>query len=211
LSQEKLVDLRTADYKARTKSLVEKIIQTRRMTKAQLEEYYEISDKLGVEPSFDGEFEKYWQLACWDAGEELQLNETASNSLLKSGETAYFSGVTSWAQMKTIKTRAGSKGFSASFRIVKGVSYRIGTVRPVYTSHDALVDIADGQITVTNKRVIFEGSPKSVAILHSRIIDIEAYVDGIHILKNSGKNDFFRLSQTDAEFCSMLVEHFHSA
>jgi hypothetical protein len=209
LNSDKLTELQTKDFKIQTKLLRETIVRTRRITKQQLQEFYAIADKLNIEPQFEPDFEKYWQLTCWDAGEQLQLSEIASPSLLKKGESAFYAGKSTWSQMKTVKTRAGSHGFSASFRIVKGLRYRADTVRPVYTSHDELVDLSTGQITITNRRILFEGAPKSTAIPYARILDIEAYNDGVQIMKSSGKNDFFRLSQTDSEFCSMLVENFY--
>jgi hypothetical protein len=84
--------------------------------------------------------------------------------------------------------RDTSGGYAGpSFRIAKGVSFRVGAFGAQSESHDELKQVDRGTLTLTNKRLIFTGEKRSSEINLSKIISIEPYSDGI-ALKTSGRS-----------------------
>jgi hypothetical protein len=77
----------------------------------------------------------------------------------------------------------GSHG--ASFRIAKGVHYRVGSFRghPVETTETVLV--GTGLMGVTDRHVYFSGGGKSFRIKHDKIVTIEPYSDGVGIQRDA--------------------------
>lgn len=74
----------------------------------------------------------------------------------------------------------GSQGMS--FRIMKGVYYRVGAFKgeAVETTERAKID--DGMTVITNKHIYFAGSRKSVRVPYSKIISFEPYSNGIGVM-----------------------------
>ena len=58
-------------------------------------------------------------------------------------------------------TRLGAYG-GPSFRVAKGVNFRVGGFQARGESHEELRVIDNGDITLTNKRFVFSGSKRSV-------------------------------------------------
>lgn len=77
----------------------------------------------------------------------------------------------------------GSQGMS--FRVMKGVYYRVGAFRgdPVQTT--ANVHIDTGMLVVTNKHLTFVGPQKSVRLKHEKIISHTPYSDGIGVCRDA--------------------------
>ncbi len=72
-----------------------------------------------------------------------------------------------------------------SFRIMKGVYYRIGGFKgkPVETTHRVKVD--SGMLVVTDRNVYFAGPSKSIRIPFEKIVAFHPYDDGVGIMKDS--------------------------
>ena len=77
----------------------------------------------------------------------------------------------------------GSHGMS--FRVMKGVYYRVGAFRgdPVQTT--ALVHVDTGLLVVTNKHLTFIGPQKSARLKHEKIISHTPYADGIGVCRDA--------------------------
>jgi hypothetical protein len=196
---------REDDYRKRMQPIIKGIISKRRMTKNDLEEIFAIADNLGIEPNLGRELDMCWLMNAWEQGDEFELPKMKSTAFLKQGEICHFCGSSVWSQLKIVKTRLGSHGFSSSIKIMKGVRYRIGTVRPAHSQSEELVDLSSGELIITNKRLVFNGDKKSMNIQLNRLINLDLHGDGIEMSKGSGKNEFFRLSPLDAEFAYMLI------
>lgn len=79
-----------------------------------------------------------------------------------------------------------------TFRVAKGVSFRLGSVAAHSESHEELRDIDKGTLVLTNKRLIFIGSKRTNNIDLKKIIAIEAYKDGIGSQReNKQKTEYF--------------------
>jgi hypothetical protein len=79
--------------------------------------------------------------------------------------------------------RTGTYG-GPSFRVAKGVYFRVGGFKS--QSHDEIKNIDQGIFTLTNIRLVFSGSKRTISIPLSKIISIEPYSDAI-ALRREGK------------------------
>jgi len=89
-----------------------------------------------------------------------------------------------WEPRSVTRTFGGYGG--PSFRIAKGVSWRMGAFGAQSESHEELRTIDKGTLTVTNKRLVFTGTKRTTDISIARIITVDPYTDGIAV-KTSGR------------------------
>jgi hypothetical protein len=74
--------------------------------------------------------------------------------------------------------RAGSRG--VSFRVAKGVTYRVGAIRGRMVEVGRSFQPADlGTLRVTSIRSVFTGERKSLEIPHAKLLDLNVYTDAI--------------------------------
>lgn len=103
-----------------------------------------------------------------------------TNLVTTKGEQTYWSEPAILAEEKVIRRsyKGGSSG--VSFRIMKGVSYRVGSSRGHLVSETDIVPVSDGELILTNKRVIFRGDGKSFVIKLDRLLDLQLYSNGVY-------------------------------
>jgi len=89
-----------------------------------------------------------------------------------------------WEPRSVTRTFGGYGG--PSFRIAKGVSWRMGAFGAQSESHEELRTIDKGILTVTNKRLIFTGTKRSTDLSIAKIMTVDPYTDGIAV-KTSGR------------------------
>jgi hypothetical protein len=103
--------------------------------------------------------------------------------------------------MKTVairEYRGGSRG--VSFRIMKGVSYRVGANRGRMVTVGSTVEVADiGVLSVTDRRVVFSGSAKTLEFRYDKLAGMELFTDGIRLgVTNRQNASLFMLDHIDA-------------
>jgi hypothetical protein len=110
---------------------------------------------------------------------------TVANLVLQKGEKAYWIEPVIMAEEKVISRRyqGGSQGMS--FRIMKGVSYRVGGHRGNITSETGVVAVSEGEMVITSKRVVFRGDKKSFATKLQNILDIQLFTNGFQFSENN--------------------------
>jgi hypothetical protein len=86
---------------------------------------------------------------------------------------------------RSVRQSTGGYG-GPSFRIAKGVSWRLGAFKAQSESHEELRAIDQGIFTLTNKRLVFSGSKRTADINLAKIVSIEPYSDGIAV-RTSGR------------------------
>jgi hypothetical protein len=100
---------------------------------------------------------------------------------LKSGETAHIvssAALIKWHDVK--EWRGANHGFS--FRVAKGVYYRTGQTRGhIVTTGQQLATEDTGVLTITNRRVVFNGSRKALEFDYKKLVDVEVYTDGLKL------------------------------
>lgn len=112
--------------------------------------------------------------------------------ILKKGEEACVAlGGITLREARAVRQTRGAYG-GPTIRVAKGVSFRMGSVAARSESHDELRNIDQGNLVLTNKRLIFIGSKRTTNIDLKKIIAIEAYKDGIASQReNKQKTEYF--------------------
>lgn len=206
------VDLvRIKHYLKETSKLRNQIEKDRRMSPEQEGELHAVAERLNLEPNLDATYQKFRELWAAENGEQVYLSAIEAHIMLKGGEQACFAEPAVWCQMKTVKTLSHYSGFSTSFKVLPGVRYRVGTIKPNYNVSEELRAKGDGTLYITNKRLIHDGGFKSTSITFARIIDVDVHTNGIEVSKSSGPNDFFQMSLLNAEFAHMAIQELNRA
>lgn len=112
--------------------------------------------------------------------------------ILKKNEKAllFLSDVALWESRAVRQTRGAYGG--PTFRIAKGVSFKVGSFQSHSESHEELRTIDQGMLTLTNKRLVFTGAKRTTNIDLRKIISIEPYKDGIASQReNKQKTEYF--------------------
>jgi hypothetical protein len=105
---------------------------------------------------------------------------TSPHILAKKGEIVHYECTANL--MKEVAVRQYQGGYSGfSFPIGKtGVRYRVGATKGHSVQVGTQMQVADsGLLSVTNKRVVYAGSRKTVDMPYSKLINLTAYSDGI--------------------------------
>ncbi len=122
---------------------------------------------------------------------------SVQNVVLQKKETAYWSEKGSLLENRVVKRRyeGGSQGIS--FRIAKGVSYRVGAHRGHIVTDTAVVPVSTGEFIITNKRIIFRGDNKSFNIHLDKLLELNIYSDGVRLTDDKGKPRIVKLTNSE--------------
>ncbi|MCD6427619.1 MAG: hypothetical protein J7L03_05970 [Caldisericaceae bacterium] len=101
-----------------------------------------------------------------------------------------FSGISYWETRKVRKTTGGYAG--PSFRIAKGVYFRVGKFDATSRSYEELRRIDTGNLTITNRRFVFTGRFRTIAIPLGKIVSVKPIEGGVEIAReNRVKSIYF--------------------
>ena len=123
---------------------------------------------------------------------EISLKIINSPVILKKNEEAYLS----LPNIKLSEPRAvrvsKSGGVGTSYRVAKGLTVHSGTGQSRSVSHEEIMGVDVGKLIITNKRLVFVGSKKSVNIDLKKVLSINIFKDGISIQReNKQKIEYF--------------------
>jgi hypothetical protein len=107
--------------------------------------------------------------------------------------------------MRTQTQRIDYVGAQASIRIARGVRFRVGSVTPRRVTREVLTPIDTGSLSVTSKRLIFDGAHKNSALRHASLLGVRVFTDGIQVEKASGRSPFFLFSKEDTEMIAAII------
>jgi hypothetical protein len=110
-----------------------------------------------------------------------------SNLVLQKAERIYWSEQGSLFEERVVRRRYEGGSHGVSFRIAKGVSYRVGAHRGQLVTDKAIIPVSAGDFIVTSKRVIFRGDTKSFNYKLDKLLDIHFYSDGVRVTDDKGK------------------------
>jgi hypothetical protein len=111
-----------------------------------------------------------------DVEKSRTLPTVGANVLLKSGEAAFYSALSALYETRAVgHYQAGHSGF----RVARGVY--IGTTSGRSTSTQEWSRIDTGRLTVTNKRLIFDGGSQERTAQLSKIVSVESSPTGIEV------------------------------
>jgi hypothetical protein len=100
---------------------------------------------------------------------------------------------------------AGNSGFT--FRLTRGVSYRLGGTRGRSVPVSAIVPVDEGNVVVSSQRVLFMGRKKPFAYDWKDVICVEPASDGIHLVFG-GKNNTATLQYANRAYAEVLAALF---
>ena len=83
---------------------------------------------------------------------------------------------------RSVRKSSGSYG-GPSFRVAKGVYFRMGRFGSTSESHQQIRDIDRGILTVTKERFVFSGRMKTINIDLRKIVQADPFLDGMAIHK----------------------------
>jgi hypothetical protein len=122
---------------------------------------------------------------------------------LKRGETIQwlFNAVTLRQPRTSYHYEGGSHG--VSIRLMKGVSYRVGSHRGQRVSTTEVVTIGSGALAVSTTAVYFMGGANSKKTALSGIVSVDAFDDGVVVTPSRGKQQLYLMS--DSMFAANLI------
>jgi len=114
-------------------------------------------------------------------------------------ETCYFAGTTfSWLEERKVTT---STSFTSTSRRAQflGTNFRTGNIRTHRHTQDVWKQIASGSLYITSKRLIMKGrETKNIRL--NKILDIEAFSNGLQIYRDTGKPVFIEKEYGSFEY-----------
>ncbi len=109
---------------------------------------------------------------------------TVSNVVLFKGETPFWVEPVDLIEEKVIRRHYSGGSSGMSFRVMKGVSYRVGGHRGTLQSETGLVVVSSGNMIITSKRIIMTGDRKSFAIKLNNLLNTELFTNAIYLSEN---------------------------
>jgi tetratricopeptide (TPR) repeat protein len=126
---------------------------------------------------------------------QLLAGETPSISMRRGERLLCIFANTKLLEPRAVRTWHSSYG-GPTIRIAKGLSWRFGASRGVSESHDELRMIDTGTLCLTNERLVFIGATRTSTAALEKIIDIEAFADGLVIHREGKqKNQWYQMSR----------------
>lgn len=112
--------------------------------------------------------------------------------ILQKGEIAHWEEAANYLEEKVVKRGyvGGSQG--VSFRLMKGVTYRVGASKGNLVSETAVVPTSTGKLVITDRRVVFSGDKKSFNIKLDSVLNLDMYSDGLNITDGKGAPRIFQ-------------------
>ncbi len=180
-------------------------IADERLSPQELADLHALARSLDMTLSFDestkkalDRFSLLWQV---DNG---NLPVVAVSINLQRGETCHAVAPAVWMEMRTRTERINYGGPVASFRIAKGLHYRVGSVRVQRITREELTEIDRGTVYLTNKRVIFDGGKKNTTLRLNSLLSFTPCSDGVVLEKSSGKSPHLLL-EGDVELFNAIL------
>lgn len=133
------------------------------------------------------------------------LVPVSSPLLLKKGEVAYAVAEGDALETRSRTTSYRYGGPSVRVRIMKGVSYRVGSASVSRTTEEYSHSFGSGTVVLTDRRLLFRAAEKTININYPKIVDFELYRDGVKIYKDTGKPLTIALDRNDQTFGSLFA------
>lgn len=107
--------------------------------------------------------------------------------LLKRGEFCVYVVTAEAFADRSRTVRVNYHGPTVRIPIVKGVSYRIGSMQPSRQTEEYQHSFGTGALCMTNQRLLWVSPKKSISVPLSNIVHFDPFTDGLKIFKGTGK------------------------
>ncbi|MBL7799851.1 MAG: hypothetical protein JNL95_03920 [Chitinophagales bacterium] len=187
-------------------SYVNNIISEQRLSPNEELELQAIASNLDVSVELNSQTQaQLKRLKLFWALENLPLPSIQVDIIIQKSEECYFHiGNVNWFELRSVRQRVSYTGFTTSFKIAKGFYLRSGSFQPRSFSVDQMTLVDNGDVYLTNKRLIFVGAKKNSNIRYEKILNITPYSDGVEIDKETGKSPMLQLPMHADIFCMTL-------
>ncbi len=131
------------------------------------------------------------------------------NLVLRRGETAHWQEPGTLYENKVVSRRyeGGSRGMS--IRVIKGLSFRVGSHRGHLVSQTANVPVSTGNLLITNQRLIFVGREKSFETKFENLLDIQNFFNGIvYSERNRQKQRKILYTRNNGDIVTEILSYF---
>jgi hypothetical protein len=198
----KLNKLHVEEYASRQAKVIG---ADQRASPEELQQLDQLGAALGVDIQLDSSttatLARYHHLWLIENGQPRPMSVDIA---LQKGEEAYFMTAARWAELRTKTVQVSYSGPTASIRIMKGVRWRVGTITPHRITEEQFTVLDSGRLYITNKRVIFRGAKRNVALPLKALLGIRVFADGIQLEKATGRSPF-ALFDGDIELAATLL------
>ena len=126
-------------------------------------------------------FALLWQI------ERGELPAIAVRIRLLRREVCHFYVRSLWLELPPSHSKSPARSHEPPIRVARGASYRLGSHPVRAVGETGAVQVDRGTLYITNKRCIFDGAIRQVAIRHSDVISLGIYADGFVLEKSVGK------------------------
>jgi hypothetical protein len=151
-------------------------------------------------------FNKYYTLGLLEKGILPNVKCEDFNIILKKDEILHWVEPAEYKKFKRTLQGLDYWGPRASFRIMKGFSYRVGSYGISTRSSEELVTDDEGCFWITNKRVGFQGSRKNFAANYNQILSFDLSEYGL-LVRKTGRDNPYILKLKDKDIPCMILSH----
>jgi hypothetical protein len=186
-----------------------------KLTPSEEEQLAQIATNLDVKLNYDEDtrrlLDRYRLLGRLASG---QIPPIRTDLMLPSGETPYAEFLCRLHERRLVTKSIAYRGPAGRIRIMKGLSWRFGSVSLSRITAEELRQLDAGTLYVTSKRLLFQGRLRNATIGYGRIIRFTLYKDGIAVEKDRGPAAYF-LGHGDIELIGATLDaalaRFHEA
>lgn len=127
---------------------------------------------------------------------------------LKPKEWIYYaeSQPITWSEIRSKTKRINYGGFTSSIHIMKGLNYRVGSIRTEVQHEDYIKQIFKGSPLLTNRRIILYNANDGTAKAYpfTKMLKATAYTDGTVLSSEAGKQVILTGLENPDEFNVLL-------
>lgn len=127
------------------------------------------------------------------------------NIHLQKNENCHFYVNVTWLELRKVMNRFDYGGPALRVKLIGGLSWKMGSMSIQRFSEDLWKTIDAGMVYLTNKRIIFMGPLGNKSIPLKKILNFNAFENGIDIQRESGKSPFMIFSEPDVSIFSLIL------
>lgn len=202
-------EITSAIYQKKSRELLDdfmnEALSDERLSPEEEKEFYAIADRLGLTLDLDAKtravlekYKLYWQIENGD------LPEQDVSIRLQKNEVCYFQVYADWFEQRQQTRRINYGGPTMRIKIANGLYWRTGSLGVKAVKEDVWKHLDSGKLFVTNKRILFMGDSRNKMIRLNRILDFDAYANGVEIQKDRGRTPFLEFDSQVDIFCMIL-------
>jgi len=180
-------------------------VTDRRLSSSEEDQLKALAANLGVEVRYNdatqrqlSRFSLLWRI------EHGELPTVPVPLALQKGELCHFVTPARWSEYRKTTQTVGYRSLGVSFRIARGVYYRIGASRPQRVTTEGLTEIDSGTLYITSKRLFFDGGTRNTSLRLQSLVSFQVYSDGLAIEKSTGRTPYL-LFDGDVELAATIL------